>query len=61
MFYFLDLITIIRPFPRCFGNSNRFFFLILYCMNIHVKMRTIKTKHELFTAAQRHINFMDYY
>lgn len=30
-------------------------------MNIHVKMRTIKIKYELFTAAQRHINVMDYY
>lgn len=29
-----------------------FFFSIIYIMNIRAKMRILKTKHELFTAAQ---------
>lgn len=59
LFFFLT--TILSISPRNLSQSNWFFFLIRYTMNIHAKMRPIKTKHELFTAAQSCINFMEYF
>ena len=60
MLYFIFLTIILSASPKSLSISKWFFFPFMYTMNIHAKMRTIKTKHELFTAAQSFINFMEY-